>query len=142
VPQAGTFSANPVSMMAGRIAMEALTPQTFERLEQLGERMRNGLTEAARKWNCAFSVSGAASLFRIHPKKTVPANFQEATMTGEERTLMQALGRHFLERGIVMPFDAAASLSTPMGEADVDSVIAAFDDFVECQSRKGGEKRQ
>jgi glutamate-1-semialdehyde 2,1-aminomutase len=142
VPQGGTFSANPVSMVAGRIAMEALTPPAFERLEQLGERMRNGLAAVARKRDAAFAVSGAASLFRIHPKKTVPADFRTAIMTGEESARMRALSRHFLERGIVLPFDAAASLSTPMSEGDVDSVIAAFDDFLDCQSRKGGEERR
>lgn len=141
VPQGGTFSANPVSMVAGRVAMDALTPEAFDRLEQLGERMRDGLARIAHKRDAAFSVSGAASLFRIHPKKTVPADFRSAIMTPEERAIMRALSRHILTHGVLMPFDAAACLSTPMTEADIDSVIAAFDDFLECRGRTTGEGR-
>ncbi len=36
LPQGGTFSANPVSMAAGRAAMEAMTPDVFDHLEAMG----------------------------------------------------------------------------------------------------------
>ena len=141
VSQGGTFSANPVSMIAGKAAMDALTIEAFDRLERLGDRARTGLTDAALKRNAPFSVSGAASLFRIHPGKVAPASSGGATMPAEEAVIMRALSRHFLASGILLPFGAAACLSTPMTDADVDTVIATFDDFLEKNSRTAWERQ-
>lgn len=140
VPQAGTFSGNPISMVAGRAAMEALTPAAFEHLERLGCRVRNGLTRAAHKRKAPFSICGAASLFRIHPKKAPPAIYRDAKLTPEEKALMRSLTRHFLAHEILLPLDAAACLSTPMTNADVDHVVAAFEDFLDQDLRTGGEQ--
>lgn len=140
VPQGGTFSANPVSMIAGRVAMEALTLEAFTRLEQLGDRLRAGLTEVAVKKNAPFSISGAASLFRIHPKRTAPTNFRTSVMTIQEAELMRALSRHFLACGILLPFNAAACLSTPMSDRDIENIVSGFDDFLDGVNRLGGEE--
>jgi glutamate-1-semialdehyde 2,1-aminomutase len=137
VSQGGTFSANPISMVAGRVAMEAMTPAAFDRLERLGDRLRIGLAATALKWQAPFSISGAASLFRIHPRKTAPTRFADAAFTPDDAMVMRALSRHFLRRGILLPFDAAACLSTPMSDADVGSILVAFDDFLEENSHIG-----
>ncbi|WP_113405233.1 aspartate aminotransferase family protein [Rhizobium sp. SYY.PMSO] len=142
VSQGGTFSANPVSMVAGKAAMDALTVEAFDRLERLGDRVRTGLTEAALKRNAPFSVSGVASLFRVHPRKAAPVNSSSATMTPAEAVTMRALSRHFLASGILLPFGAAACLSTPMTDADVDTVIDTFDDFLEKNSHMAWEEQQ
>lgn len=142
VPQAGTFSGNPVSMVAGRVAMADMTLEAFERLEQLGDRLRLELTQLALDWDAGFSVCGAASLFRIHPKRTAPASFRSAVMTAEEMARMRSLSRHFLARGILLPFGAAACLSTPMTDADIDSIVAAFADFLEQHGKRAREDAQ
>ncbi|TIQ44588.1 aspartate aminotransferase family protein [Mesorhizobium sp.] len=141
VLQGGTFSANPVSMIAGRIAMEALTPDAFDRLGELGDRVRNGLTRTISRRGAPFSVSGAASLFRIHPKKDVPATYKAAQMSAQEVATMRALTRHFLAHGILLPFGAAACLSTPMTAAEMDRVVAVFDDFLaQCEPSDGDKQ--
>ncbi|NTJ63162.1 aspartate aminotransferase family protein [Agrobacterium rhizogenes] len=137
VSQGGTFSANPVSMVAGKAAMEAMTIEAFDRLEMAGDRLRGALSDTAAKWQAPFSVSGAASLFRIHPRRNPPTNYQAAAMTSKDAEIMRALSRHFLACGIILPFDAAACLSTPMTEADIDSVLVAFDEFLEKNSHTG-----
>lgn len=141
VSQGGTFSANPVSMVAGKAAMEAMTLGAFDRLERLGDRLRSGLAETAVKWQAPVSISGAASLFRVHLKRTVPTSYKAAAMTQQEAGIMRALSRHFLACGILLPFGAAACLSTPMSEADVDSILVAFDDFLEKNSHTGWGER-
>jgi len=137
VSQGGTFSANPVSMVAGKAAMEAMTIEAFDRLERTGDRLRGALSDTAAKWQAPFSVSGAASLFRIHPRWSRPTNYQAAAITSKDAEIMRALSRHFLACGILLPFDAAACLSTPMSEADIDSVIVTFDEFLEKNSHTG-----
>jgi glutamate-1-semialdehyde 2,1-aminomutase len=136
VPQGGTFAANPVSMVAGRVAMEAMTLEAFGRLERLGERLREQLSASAVKHNAPFSVAGAASLFRIHPKRTLPVTYADAMMNLEEATRMRNLSRCFRQEGILLPFDAAACLSTPMTETDIDSISTAFETFLTtCDDR-------
>ena len=47
-PYSGTFSANPISMTAGHIAMK-FDREAVERLNKLGDRARQGIAEAARQ---------------------------------------------------------------------------------------------
>ncbi len=130
LPQGGTFSANPVSMLAGYAAMSAMTDVEFVRLDTMGQRVRRGLAAAAiNAGGGKFSVTGAASLFRIHPKPTPPTQFREAFMSTEEAALMGRLSRHFFEHGILLPNGAAACLSTAMNDEDIDRIIACFQDF-------------
>lgn len=130
LPQGGTFSANPLSMVAGYASMSALDRAAFDHLDRLGERLRGRLAAIASKHGAPFSISGAASLFRIHPKQAMPNDYRDATMTPAEATLMKALSHAYEEAGIILPYSAAACLSTPMTEQDVDGVADLFDDFI------------
>lgn len=136
LPQGGTFSANPVSMIAGKIAMDALDRETYIYLDQLGSSLRERLVVAIRERNAPFSINGAASLFRIHPKPSVPRRYDEAVMDVREASTMREMSRFFLNNGIVLPFGAASSLSTPMTSDDIDKVVGVFDAFLEFQSRR------
>lgn len=134
LPQGGTFSANPLSMVAGLASMTALDQAAFDHLETLGDRLRDRLEGAIARHRAPFSVSGAASLFRIHPKATLPRDFREATPTVAEARVMKELTRSFAEAGIILPYGAAACLSTPMTTGDVDLVASVFDDFLATRS--------
>ncbi|AYG62351.1 aspartate aminotransferase family protein [Rhizobium jaguaris] len=131
LPQGGTFSANPVSMVAGRVAMEALTPASFERLEEMGTRVRNGLCAAIEGREAPFSVTGSASLFRIHPKRQAPRDYRQAFPTSEQNSWMTNMTRHFRSLDILLPFGAAACLSTAMTNSDLDLIVEAFGDFLD-----------
>ncbi|WP_091959313.1 aspartate aminotransferase family protein [Bradyrhizobium shewense] len=134
LPQGGTFSANPLSMVAGFVSMTALDRAAFDHLERLGDRLREQLMAAIARHHAPLSVSGAASLFRIHPKAILPRDFREATPTAVQAHVMKELGRTFAENGIVLPSGAAACLSTPMTTADTDHVASVFDDFLARRS--------
>ncbi|QLF71729.1 aspartate aminotransferase family protein (plasmid) [Peteryoungia desertarenae] len=130
VSQGGTFSANPVSMVAGLVAMQAMTRSAFDRLERMGDRLRSQLAQCAGNRNLAFSITGAASLFRIHPRWVAPSRYAEAIPTKDGLTVMHAMTRFFRENGVCLPLGAAACLSTPMTDADIDHVVSVFDDFL------------
>ncbi|TPP04587.1 aspartate aminotransferase family protein [Rhizobium glycinendophyticum] len=140
VPQGGTFSANPVSMIAGLVAMETLTPEAFGRLELMGETLCGELRECAARLGRPFSVAGAASLFRIHPKSLLPRTYTEARMTAGQTQCMRALTRFFREQGILLPFGAAACLSTAMTERDIDQVASVFQQFLQSQHQPSWEE--
>jgi glutamate-1-semialdehyde 2,1-aminomutase len=43
---------------------------------------------------------------------------------------MKELSRYFLRHGILLPAAAAASLSTPMGEAEIQYITSTFEGFL------------
>ncbi len=132
LPQGGTFSANPLSMTAGLAAMTALDPVAFKRLEALGDDLRAGLGRAIERHGAPFSVTGAASLFRIHPKRRPPLDYRQAYCSPDEAAVIQRLMRFFAANGILLPA-ASACLSTPMGVAEVALVVDVFDQFLATQ---------
>jgi len=130
LPQGGTFSANPLSMVAGLAAMQALDHAAFVHLEVLGDRLRRKLGEAIERSGAPLQVTGIASLFRIHPTARPLRDFRDTVTSPAEGKFMQELSRAFAGAGIILPNAAAACLSTPMTIADVDLVASAFVDFL------------
>jgi glutamate-1-semialdehyde 2,1-aminomutase len=63
VYQAGTLSGNPLAVAAGLAALRALRDRrTYDRLEHLGERLEQGLREAAQKAGVALTVNRVGSM--------------------------------------------------------------------------------
>jgi glutamate-1-semialdehyde 2,1-aminomutase len=134
LPQGGTFSANPLSMVAGLAAMEALDEAAFARLERLGDALRARLANAIEKHQAPLCVTGAASLFRIHPRRRRPREFREAYDGPPQAAAMKALSRCFAEQGIILPAAAAACLSTPMDMGEIDLIVQAIERFLTTQA--------
>lgn len=130
LPQGGTFSANPLSMVAGLAAMQNLDHAALERLETLGDRLRAALRRSITKHDAPFSVTGVASLFRIHPKPGAPVEFRDTITTPGQAAALRELTRAFAAAGIILPMAATGSLSTPMATSDVDHVAETFDRFL------------
>ena len=126
LPQGGTFSANPLSMVAGTASMEALDRAAFERLEMLGKRARAGLSEAIAERGLPAVVTGLGSLLRVHFKARSPRTYREFWPTPAEAQLLRQMARSMFARGVIMPPLSCSSLSTAMTEADIDFFISAF----------------
>lgn len=134
LPQGGTFSANPVAMVAGHACISALTIEMFDHLERLGEEIRSGIKQIIQRNNVGLSVTGAASLFKIHPKRAEPRNFRDSYQYPHELNVMKAMTDHFAQHGIILPLGAAACLSSPMGSEESQAIISAFASFVDGSS--------
>lgn len=131
LPQGGTFSANPLSMTAGLVAMQHLDHAAFVHLETLGNIVRDGIARAISNRGAPLRVTGDASLFRIHPIAHIPNEYREAYPAPAGATLMKELTRFFAENGIILPHGAAASISTPMTRADAEFIVDVFADFLD-----------
>jgi glutamate-1-semialdehyde 2,1-aminomutase len=127
-PHAGTFSANPLSMVAGTAALKALTPEAVERLNDLGARLRTKLQDAASRLDVEFSVTGLGSAFKIHPKRIAPRNNREAYLNTSEQAQLHALWAGMQERGFVFASHGLGLLSTPMTATEIDAFADAFAD--------------
>ncbi len=76
VSHAGTFNANPITMVAGLATMQVLTPQVFADMAELGERVRCGLREIVA--GLPLLVTGIASLFKITAIGQEISNYRDA----------------------------------------------------------------
>lgn len=131
LPQGGTFSANPLSMTAGLAAMRHLDYAAFEYLELLGNIVRDGIGRAISNRCAPLCVTGAASLFRIHPMAQIPNDYREAHPVLAGATLMMQLTRFFAENGIILPYGAAASISTSMTRTEAEFIVDVFAGFLD-----------
>lgn len=120
LPHSGTFSANPITMTAGRVAMEHFDATTVARLNQLGDYARSSLVEAIKVADVPVSVAGAGSLLRLHLTENVPTNFREAHLSAAKKKTLSLLIDHLYDNGIMMIHTGAAALSTVMGHAEID----------------------
>ena len=64
--QSGSFSAHPITMTAGLATLQQLTPEAFDHINGLGERLRSGLAALFARKKIAAQVVGTGSLFGFH----------------------------------------------------------------------------
>jgi glutamate-1-semialdehyde 2,1-aminomutase len=131
LPQGGTFSANPLSMVAGFASMQHLDHAAFAHLEALGSAVRDGIVRAIARRDAPLCVTGAASLFRIHATAQIPNDYRDTDATPAGAAVMKEMTRFFAENGIILPHGAAASLSTPMTRADAEFIVDVFSAFLD-----------
>ena len=125
-PHSGTFSANPITMTAGRVAMEMFDRDAVARVNALARRAIRGIEDAMRATGLVACVTGGGSMFRVHFKQRPPRNYREAFMTPEENRQLKIILDHLFEAGFMMINTCSATTSTAMTEAEIDSLVAAM----------------
>jgi glutamate-1-semialdehyde 2,1-aminomutase len=122
----GTFSANPVSMVAGLAAMQALDQAAFARLEDMGARLRRRLNEVIAQSGLPGQVTGDGSLLRLMPMSRPLRNYRDTVEPGADARSYRFF-MALLDAGIMVNDNGLACLSTPMGERELDRIEAAVD---------------
>ena len=135
IASGGTFSANPMSMVAGLAAMEAMDAAAFTRLEALGARLRARLGEVFRGSRVAGQVTGDASLFRLVLTGRTLTNYRDTADPASEGRA-ERLFHHVLDAGVLMNTNGLGCLSTPMGEAEVETIAAALEQGLALLARE------
>jgi glutamate-1-semialdehyde 2,1-aminomutase len=128
LPHGGTFSANPVTMRAGLVAMELLDEAAFERLDAIGEAVRSGIDQAFRRHNVPGGTVGLGSLLKVHFTDRPIRDYRSAYLTEPEAKRQAVFNRGLLNRGVLAAGNGLMALSTPMTDADIDAIIAAASD--------------
>jgi len=122
LPHAGTFSANPITMIAGRMAMELFDEPAINRLNGLGDYARDSLAQTIKIAGAPASVTGAGSLIRLHLKPTPPTDYRSAHMDSAETAALSAFIDALYDNGIVVVHTGTMALSTPMERAHIDQM--------------------
>ena len=124
VSHAGTFNANPVTMLAGAVTLEQLTPEVYRRLAEMTELLRRGVSQVCADLEVPVQVTGLGSLFGIHFTDGPVRGYRDVA-AGNARLRGQVfLG--LLNEGILTASNLVGSLSTAITEAEVDVFVDAF----------------
>ena len=126
LPHSGTFSANPITMTAGFVAMQHFDQQAVVKLNKLGDTAREALKQTIKLADIPASITGAGSLLRLHLKPQPPRNYREAHLSPPELQILGTLIEQLYAQGIMMIHTGAMALSTPMGSAEIDRLCDAM----------------
>ncbi|MBA3397774.1 MAG: glutamate-1-semialdehyde 2,1-aminomutase [Deltaproteobacteria bacterium] len=126
VYQAGTLSGNPLAMAAGLKAMEILgRPGTYERLEQLGKRLGDGLLAAAQAAGVPAQLNRVGSMLTLFFCGTPVTDYASAKQADTAR--FGTFFRKMRERGVFLPpsqFEAMF-VSLAHSDEDIDAITTA-----------------
>lgn len=126
---AGTFNANPITMAAGLAAMRTLTPHAIQRINTIGDELRDEANAHARRVGVPVVVTGHGSVLQFHEGTDAPTSHRDAASRG--RQAAQCLFFLLLEQGVFVTPRGTANISTAIGDDDVvaclDAVRAALD---------------
>jgi glutamate-1-semialdehyde 2,1-aminomutase len=113
----GTFNGNPVGAAAGLATLRYLTPDRYDHLASLGQRLRDRLADAFAARGLDARVDGIASLFQVFAGPSLQG---EGALSATETLFLGLLvdGFHLAPRGM-------GAISTPATEADVDALADA-----------------
>lgn len=121
----GTYSANPISATAALAALRELErPGVYERLEERGGRLRDGLERAMTAAGVDVRVSGEASVFEAWFTDGDLVDFRSTLAADRARAMRFA--ELLLERFVVKAHEKFF-VSTAHDDDDIERTLAAFD---------------
>ncbi len=126
VYQAGTLSGNPLAMAAGLKMLEILgRPGTYERLEQLGQRLGDGLAAAARDAGVPACLNRVGSIMTLFFAPGPVTDYASAKTADTAR--FGVFFRRMRDRGVFLPPSQFEALFVSLAhtDEDIETITAA-----------------
>lgn len=124
LPAGGTFSANPLTMAGGIATMELLDHEAFQRLDEIGERVRQGINEIFRQRGVSGGAVGMGSLLKIHFTDRPLRDYRSTLPSAVEAARAADFFKALLNEGVLMAGYGLMALSTPMSNDDVAEILS------------------
>ncbi len=124
--QAGTLSGNPLAMAAGLATLRAAgEPGFYGRLEELGERWRRGMDEAASEGDLPYTINQVGSMVSIFFTEGPVTDFGSAASS--DTKAFKDFFWHMLGHGIYLAPSQyeAGFISSVHSEADLEKTFEA-----------------
>ena len=129
LPHGGTFNANPITMTAGKAALQDMDKDKFDQLNAAGNQLRRQVKEIITELDIAAQVTGKGSLFAVRFHDRPMHHFADIVIGEEESLFMDKLRRYLIGNGIWLGGNMAGCLSTATTQAHIDKF---------CQVLKAG----
>jgi len=126
-PHSGTFSANPITMVAGKTAMELYDSHAVKEINHMAAVARKQIREAIKDVDVPVKMTGVGSMFRFHFRHKAPRNYRETYQNKEERkVIVDFLDYMFLKENIMLINTFACMLATTITQREVDRLTEAL----------------
>ena len=136
VAHAGTFNANPVTMLAGAATLEQLTPDVYRKLAELTEYLRAGILKVGAELETPIQVTGLGSLFGLHFTGVELVGYRD--IATEDAAFRHRVFLGLLNEGILMAANLVGAVSTEIGEVQIDAFTAALRRVLERERTPAG----
>lgn len=123
VPHAGTFNANPATMVAGEFVMNNLTTEVYERLSVLGESLRMKMRSVFDELDIPVQITGVASLFGIHLSDHPIVDHR--SMLNGDLLKRKSLFLGLINEGIWLQAACAGALNILSTENEINTLVDA-----------------
>ncbi len=125
----GTFAANPMSMTAGLATLEILEDGTLiNRLNTLGEKIREKLREIFEAKGVDVQVTGAGSLFQTHFTREKVKDARAAFNADRKKLVDYHLS--LISNGVFFLPTHVGALSTAHSESDIEKLFSETENYV------------
>jgi glutamate-1-semialdehyde 2,1-aminomutase len=124
ISHGGTFNANPATMAAGLVTLNALTPEAYARLDALGERLRGGVARLLAGTRRKGQITGVGSLFCLHWTTGALTDYRSSRPKDAEMPVRVFLG--LVNEGILLTPRGLGACSLAMTDEDVDRFVNAL----------------
>ena len=131
VYQAGTLSGNPLAMAAGLSTLNLLDSEAYEKLENLGSMLENGVRTILGKYNFPMRIVRSSSLFWFSPgTEKTPKRADEIPNDAGSKYLH--LHKGLLEKGYMLAPSVyeVGFISTAHNEEHIRGFISALDEVL------------
>jgi len=119
-PLSGTFSANPISLTAGKVAMELFDRKAVEQTNINAQIAIKQILEAGKIANVPISITGNGSMFKVHFKASPPITFRDAYEDEKTKKIMNMFIEHLYEKGVIIINSCSCVFSTIITQKEID----------------------
>ena len=123
--QAGTLSGNPLAMTAGLETLKQLTPESYEEFGRIADRLQDGLSRLAEKYDIPHTINRAGSMIGLFFTDEEVSNYEGAKSSDLE--MFSNYYREMAHNGVFLPPSQFEGLflSTAHSDEDIDKTLEA-----------------
>ncbi len=125
-PLSGTFSANPVSMAAGKVALELFDRKAVLKINETTAKARKQIEEAVKTADVPVCLTGGGSLFKVHFRQTPPLSYRDGYEDEQTKKIVNAFIDHLYENGVMIVNSCSCVFSTMVTQKEVDMLSDAM----------------
>ena len=129
IPHSGTFNGNPMTLAAGFVTMNHLTPEVYAQLNNLGEILRQKLRSVFAEFEIPTVISGIGSFFGIHFRQNEITDYRSTF--DSNKSMRRLLFLSLINSGILLQSQAAGSLNILSTELEIDILVNTTRDVLE-----------
>lgn len=138
VYESGTFSGNPLSMVAGFSTLEVLKNSDYKKINDYTNKISNELTDITSSFGVDGSVNWYGSMFQLFFNKEKVTNYEIATKSNAE--LFKKMFDQLLRNGVYVPPSQFETnfVSFAHSDADLDRTIKSFEEAIKNIKNNSG----